>query len=97
MKYAHFLFATTKNAWRICMLKAWELYRLAKKMRTGIVKFAFLKVDGTIRYAWGTLQDLPAGATTGKQKAPSYKTFAYYDTQKQAMRCFKVENLITVY
>ena len=98
MKYAHFLFAATTNTWRICLLKAWELYRLAKKMREGIVKFAFQKIDGTIRYAWGTLQNLPAGVTTGKgKKEPSYKTFAYYDTQKQAMRCFRVENLITVY
>lgn len=97
MKYAHFLFTTTSNTWRVCMLKAWELYRLAKKMRSGIVKFAFQKIDGTIRYAWGTLQNLPAGSTTGKTKAPSFKTFAYFDTQKQAMRCFRVENLITVY
>lgn len=97
MKYAHFLFTTTSNTWRVCMLKAWELYRLAKKMRSGIVKFAFQKIDGTIRYAWGTLQNLPAGSTTGKTKVPSFKTFAYFDTQKQAMRCFRVENLITVY
>lgn len=98
MKYAHFLFTTTANTWRVCLLKAWELYRLAKKMRDGIVKFAFQKTDGTIRYAWGTLQNLPAGVTVGKKgKEPSCKTFAYFDTQRQAMRCFRIENLITVY
>jgi hypothetical protein len=98
MKYAHFLFTTTEHTWRVCLLKAWELYRLAKKMREGTVKFAFQKIDGTIRYAWGTLQNLPAGITAGKKsKEPSYKTFAYFDTQRQAMRCFRVENLITVY
>lgn len=98
MKYAHFLFTSTTNSWNVCLLKAWELYRLAKKMREGIVKFAFQKLDGTIRYAWGTLQNLPAGASVGnKSKEPSYKTFAYFDTQKKAMRCFRIENLITVY
>ena len=98
MKYAHFLFTTTANTWRVCLLKAWELYRLAKKMRGGIVKFAFQKTDGSIRYAWGTLQNLPAGVTVGKKgKEPSCKTFAYFDTQRQAMRCFRIENLITVY
>lgn len=98
MKYAHFLFTSTTNSWSVCLLKAWELYRLARKMREGIVKFAFQKIDGTIRYAWGTLQNLPAGATSGsKGKAPSYKTFAYFDTQKQSMRCFRIENLVTVY
>ena len=98
MKYAHFLYERTQNAWSICLLKAWELYRLAKKMRKGVVKFAFQKMDGTIRYAWGTLQNRPAGVTDGKKsKEPSYKTFAYFDTQKKAMRCFRIENLITVY
>ena len=97
MKYAHYLFTATANTWKVCLLKAWELYRLAKKMRKGIVKFAYQKVDGTIRYAWGTLQNLSAGASVGKGKTPTYKTFAYFDTQKNEMRCFKIENLITVY
>lgn len=98
MKYAHFLFTTTSDTFRVCLLKAWELYRLAKKMREGIVKFAYQKIDGTIRYAWGTLQNLPAGVTVGKKsKEPSYKTFAYFDTQKKEMRSFRIENLITIY
>lgn len=98
MKYAHFLYSTTNNIWSVCLLKAWELYRLAQKMRQGIVKFAFQKLDGTTRYAFGTLQNLPAGVTAGKKgKEPSYKTFAYFDTQKNAMRCFRIENLITIY
>lgn len=98
MKYAHMLYTRTNHTWRTCLLKAWELYRLAKRMRDGIVKFAYQKVDGSIRYAWGTLHSLPAGITSGKsEKEPSYKTFAYYDTQKQSMRCFRVENLIAVY
>lgn len=96
MKYAHFLYERTHNAWSICLLKAWELYRLAKKMRRGVVKFVFRKMDGTIRYALGTLQHLPVGATN-KGKQPQFKTFAYYDIEKQDMRCFRVENLITVY
>lgn len=36
------------------------------------------------------------GATLGGKKVtkPSYKTMAYFDTEKNAFRCFKVENLI---
>lgn len=43
--------------------------------------------------------NVPAGATVrGKRiTKPSYKTFAYFDSQKNEMRCFKIENLITVY
>lgn len=98
MKYAHQLFKATKIAWRICMLKAWQLYKLAKAMRLGVVSFSYRKADGTIRRALGTLKDLPSGATSGGKRVtkPSYKTLAYFDTEKQSFRCFKVENLISV-
>lgn len=96
MKYAHFLYERTQSAWSICLLKAWELYRLAKKMRKGVVKFAFLKLDGTVRHAFGTLQHQPVGATH-RGKSEQFKTFAYYDIEKHDMRCFRVENLLTVY
>ena len=62
MKYAHHLLSTTKKSWKYCLLKAWELYRLAKRMRSGEVKFAYEKVNGSIRYAIGTLKNVPAGA-----------------------------------
>lgn len=99
MKYAHQLLKATGKSWRYCMFKAWELYRLAKKMRTETVRFAYEKTDGSIRYAEGTLMNLPAGATVrGKRiTKPSYKTFAYFDARKNEMRCFRIENLITVY
>ncbi len=98
MKYAHQLAKTTGNSWKICMLKAWELYRLAKKMKKGIVKFVFLKVDGTVRYANGTLINTRGISFNGKKLTkPSYKTFVYYDTDKNEMRCFKIENLVTYY
>lgn len=99
MKYAHQLATNTGKSWRFCMIKAWELYRLSKKMREGIVKFAYEKKDGTIRVAEGTLKGTPTGATMGGKKMtkPSFKTFAYFDTAKSEFRCFKIENLVTVY
>lgn len=99
MKYAHHLLSTTKKSWRFCLLKAWELYRLAKRMRNGDVKFAYEKTDGSIRYAIGTLENVPAGATNkGKRiTKPSYKTFSYFDVEKKGYRSFKIENLVTVY
>ncbi|MDE7465015.1 MAG: SH3 beta-barrel fold-containing protein [Muribaculaceae bacterium] len=98
MKYAWQLRKATKQAWRSCMLKAWELYRLAKAMREGEVAFIYKKADGSARYAHGTLKNVPAGATFGGKRLtkPSYKTMSYFDTDKQSFRCFKVENLIAV-
>lgn len=98
MKYAWQLCKATRQAWRICMIKAWQLYRLAKAMRKGSVTFYYQKTDGSIRKATGTLINVPAGATLGGKKMtkPSYKTMAYFDTEKNAFRCFKIENLICV-
>ena len=96
MKYAWQLWHSTKQQWRICMIKAWQLYRLAKAMREGEVSFYYKKADGTIRKALGTLKNLPAGITVGgkKRTKPSYKTMAYFDIEKKSFRCFKIENLI---
>lgn len=98
MKYAWQLWKSTKEEWGECMLKAWQLYKLAKAMRSGVVEFSYLKTDGTIRKALGTLKGIPAGATLKGKKVtkPSYKTLAYFDTEKNGFRCFKVENLISI-
>ncbi len=67
-------------------------------MRDGVVTFTYQKSDGSFRIAHGTLKNVPAGATLGGKRVtkPSYKTMAYFDTDKNAFRCFKVENLINV-
>ena len=93
MKYAWQLWRATKQAWKICMIKAW-----AKKMRQGPVPFYYKKADGSIRKAVGTLRNLPAGVTLNGKKMtkPSFKTFAYLDIERNAFRCFKVENLICI-
>ena len=97
MSYAHELFTTTGQAWSICLLKAWELYRLAQRMRRGTVHFVFVKVDGSIRHANGTLRTSykPSGNADVRKK--SYKTFRFFDTDRHEFRCFKVANLVTVY
>lgn len=98
MKYAWKIFKATAQVWSLCLRKAWQLYYLAKNMRGGVVKFTFRKADGTIRKATGTLKNLSAGSTFGGKKMiePSYKTFTYFDVERNSFRCFKVENLIAV-
>jgi len=96
MFYATQIFNVTDLSWGDSLRKAWKLYRLAKAMRSGVVKFVFEKADGTARIAYGTLCDLPAGITSGRKKAPNYKTMCYWDTRKQGFRSFRVENFISV-
>lgn len=86
----------TGKAFLICLIKAWQVYRLKKRMLHETVKFAFEKVDGSIRYAFGTLADLKT-STTNKTRKPNFKTLAYFDTQSGGFRCFRVENLVRVY
>lgn len=74
------------------MKKAWGIYRLKKAMHQGTVEFAFKKVDGTIRYAKGTLKDIDQHIKgTGKQKTNSVP---FYDVEKQAFRSFKPESVL---
>lgn len=74
---------------------AWRNFRLHTKMLKGICKFYFTKVDGTTREAFGTLKDslLPE---TGESRKPNPTVQVYFDTDKQAWRCFKKANLMAI-
>lgn len=74
--------------------KAWLNIKLQLKMRAGIVRFWFQKVDGSIREAWGTLRDTPPVAGSGRRTSPT--VFNYFDTERQDWRCYKIANLIRV-
>jgi len=98
MNFAHHIRRTTSATMADAMKKAWQLYKLAKMMRNGTVKFFYEKVDGSARVAYGTLRDLPSGVTANRnaRKAPNCGTMCYWDTKKQAFRCFRVENFIAM-
>lgn len=75
---------------------AWRNFKLKGAMQGRIVKFYFQKVDGTLREAYGTLQEnlLPATQGTGRKANDTLQ--AYYDTEKQEWRCFKKANLVRI-
>lgn len=88
------LVRATGKTFAVCLAKAWNLYRLGKEMKKGVVKFAYEKVDGSLRKALGTLKDLNY---TSKGKESSIKTFNYFDVEANSFRSFRIENLITIY
>lgn len=97
MNFAHHIFKSSSATWSEALKKAWTLYRLAKLMRQGVVKFFYEKVDGSARVAYGTLCNLPAGVTSRKGGKPqSSATMCYWDTKKNAFRSFRVENFIAI-
>lgn len=94
-----------KTAWQFCkqtglsfsecLKKAWANFKLKKEMKSRIVKFYFQKVDGTIRESWGTLNPKLMPELKGNERKENNTVQTYYDTEKQAFRCFKKLNLIT--
>ena len=79
---------------------AWWFEDFRTKLRTGVWRFSFFKLDGSIREARGTLSPLliPAdklpssGASLDKKKSAS--SFPYFDLDKQEWRSFRLDNFI---
>lgn len=75
---------------------AWRNYKLHSALVQRIVKFYFQKVDGSIREAYGTLKAdmLPPVGDSGRKPNPTVQV--YWDTEREAFRCFKKANLISI-
>ena len=80
------------------LLDAWNLEHLRTAMRVSVVRFSYVKDNGDIREARGTLcfdliptENIPTGPRVQDE---NYETFRYYDLDRQAWRSFKVINYI---
>lgn len=77
--------------------KAAELETMKKRMMRGeVVRFAYMKLDGTVRVAVGTLQPQAVEANVKGTGIPKryYGMFAYLDLEKMAWRGFKENRFI---
>ena len=77
--------------------KAFELETIKKRMMCGeVVRFAYLKLNGEVRIAVGTLQPQAVQANIAGTGIPKrfYGMFAYLDLEKMAWRAFKEERFI---
>lgn len=94
-KRAYEIMKATKKQFSGCLKRAWQLYRLSKDLHSkSEVCFSYLKKDGSIRVAYGTLQGVSQFVKgNGQQTA---KVFNYWDLEAAAFRCFKVENFISI-
>ncbi len=76
---------------------AWANVKLKAQMKSKIVKFYFQKVDGSVREAYGTLNDKFMPAVTGTAKKAKNDTVQiYYDTERCEFRCYKKANLLKI-
>lgn len=75
---------------------AWVNVKLRAALNKRIVKFYFVKVDGSLREAYGTLMSDRIPATSGDNRKRNDTVQVYYDTEKEAYRCYKKANLIKI-
>lgn len=89
-----------KMAWSIrkqfttfskALTHAWRCIKLQWALCLGVVKFQYKKVDGSIRQATGTRDNVPAIKGTGKTH---YNVLTYFDLDAQDWRSAKLENII---
>jgi hypothetical protein len=77
--------------------KAIELETMKKRMMRGeVVRFAYMKLNGEVRIAVGTLQEQAVKANTAGTGIPKrfFGMFAYVDLEKMDWRGFKEERFI---
>ncbi|MGC6429842.1 MAG: SH3 beta-barrel fold-containing protein [Jejuia sp.] len=86
----------TGKSFAVCLSKAWELYRLRKLLWSkDEVRFTYEKKDGSLRHAHGTLKNVNRFIKGSGRFSSS--VFQYWDLKAAGFRCFRVENLVTVF
>lgn len=78
--------------------KAMMIEDLKRQMHNGIAHFVYLKKDGSIREAWGTInKSLAKKYINGKGGSREcYAITAYFDVEKGGWRSFRWENIMAV-
>lgn len=80
------------------ILKAVLLAHLKARMLKGeIVRFVYIKKDGTLRTAVGTLQTNAVQANvTGSGRTTNKELVSYIDLEKMQWRSFRKENFVGI-
>lgn len=79
------------NTFGEALAHAWKVIKLQVELCLGIVKFKYRKIDGSIRSAVGTRDNVPAVKGL-RPSNPSILT--YFDLEAADWRSAKAENLI---
>ena len=92
------MFRVTGESFAECLKKAWMLLKLKIQMKTKKVQFFFMKIDGTIRQAFGTMQDkiIADKIKDGDVRKKNEHLFTYWDCEKEAFRSLKKFNLLRI-
>lgn len=76
---------------------AWRNAKAKARMTQGAIHFAYLKVDGTLREAYGTLcAELVPTRTDGTGRKQNNAVQVYFDLTRGAWRSFRKANLVNI-
>lgn len=80
-------------------LQVAKLNDLKNRMRRGVVKFAYLKKNGEVRIAYGTLMpQLMVDKVLGTGLCgDTRKVCTYFDVERGEFRCFQMQALIKIF
>jgi hypothetical protein len=76
-----------------------NLEELADSLRAGKVRFCYVKKNGRLRDAVGTLNPLlipAAKMPKGTGREPSKTVLVYYDLRRRAWRCLRRERFVGI-
>lgn len=98
MKNAHRFFKVTGESFSECLKRAWQVYKLAKAMKTKTVQFFYQKVNGEVRQAFGTMaEEVIHDKVKGTDiRRKNEDLLTYWDTEKESFRSFKEFNLVKI-
>ena len=73
-----------------------KLNELKARMREGVVKFAYLKKDKSVRIAYGTMMPALVGDHINGRGicGDARKVCTYFDVERGEFRCFQMQALI---
>ena len=101
MHWAHAIYKSGFYTWSNALTEAWTIHYLREYLSRGIVRFTYVKKDGTLREARGTNNHdiippskMPKGVLARQValglKQPNYRSVPYYDLDKEEWRAFDV-------
>lgn len=79
----------------VAMKKAWMIFKLKIRMKKEVISFSYLKKDGSLRKAIGTLIDSMLPEVTHDIPCP-VGNMRYFDTERKEWRSFILKNIVSV-
>ena len=94
MVLAWWLRKTYDISFRESLIKSWKNIKLKSALKNGVVEFHFVKQDGSIRQAFGTLVGSKIPDTVKSPRKRPENVQVFFDCEKCEWRSFKKVNLL---